>query len=152
MRKFTFRYKTETKQNYTCVTIKELEELLGKETPNSKIPKIIDLILQWKRLLLGIILIWILIYTLVYLAGLKKEIAVLRRESAGLRQDILNLQEENAGLQRKLDAKQSSEISVSKEAGDSAPLETLLNGESEDEENSLTEDTNTPRRGWSGPN
>ncbi|MFA4884847.1 MAG: hypothetical protein WC601_03575 [Desulfotomaculaceae bacterium] len=125
MRKFNIRYNTSAKQNYTSLTIKELEELLGKETSNSKIQKTLDLILQWKRLLLGIILILILIYICGYLTGLKKEIAVLRGESAALRLDILNLQEENAGLQKKLDAKQPSESSAPEEASDTTPQETL---------------------------
>ncbi len=134
MRKFNVRYNTSAKQNYTCLTVKELEELLGEETSNSKIQKTLDLILQWKRLLLGIILILILIYTCGYLSGLKKELAVLRGESAALRQDILNLQEKNAGLQGKIDAKQQSENSVPEEEIDTAPQESLISGASGDKD------------------
>ncbi len=145
MRKFTFSYKAAPKQNYSCVTIKELEELLGKEeTTDSKISKILNLILQWKRLFLGIFLIWILIYAIVYLAGLKKEITLLRGESAGLRQDILNLREENADLRRELHAKQPPESPVAEEADEAEPPETQLSDEFMDEEYTPDEETNTP--------
>lgn len=144
MRKFNIRYNTSPKQNYTCPTIKELEESLGKETSNSKIQKTLDLILQWKSLLLSIILILILLYTFGYLSGLKKEIAVLRGESAALRQDILNLQEENAGLQKKIDAKQQSENSTPGEASDTTSQDTLSSGASGDEESTRTEGAISP--------
>jgi hypothetical protein len=143
MRKFKIRSNNPAKQNYTCLTIKELEELLGQETSNSKVQKALDFILQWKRLLLGIILIFILIYTCGYLSGLKKELAVLRGESAVLRQEILDLQEKNAGLQEKLDAKQQSESS-SEETGDVELQETSDNSASADEDSTLTEEANSP--------
>ncbi len=144
MRKFNIGYNTSAKQNNNCLTIKELEELFGKETSNSKIQKTLDLILQWKRLLLGIILIFILIYTCGYLSGLKKEIGILRGESAALRQDILDLQEKNAGLQGNLDAKQQSESSTSEETSDAGPQENLNNSASSDEDSTLTEDESAP--------
>ncbi len=143
MRKFNIRYNKSAKQNYNCLTIKELEELLGEETSNSKIPKALDLVLQWQRLLLGIILIFILIYTCCYLSGLKKEMAVLRGESAALRQDILNLREENAGLQEKLDSLQQSESSAPEETSDVAPEDTPHSSDSTDEESTLTGETSS---------
>lgn len=144
MRKFNVRYNNPAKQNYNNLTIKEVEDLLEKENSNRKIQKALDLILHWKRLLLGIILIFILFYACGYLSGLKKEIAVLRGESAALRQDILDLQEKNAGLQGKLDAKQPSEISASEEINDTTPEDTPHSGASTDEESTLAEEANSP--------
>jgi len=128
MHKFNIRRDHTAKQNYTCLTVKELEELLGKEASNSKIPRILGFVSQWRRLLLSLCLVLIITYVCGYFLSLKREIAVLRRESTTLRNDILNLKEENAGLQKQLDEKQPPVKPDSEEISESAPQDTQNSG------------------------
>lgn len=144
MRKFNIRRHHAIQQNYTCLTIKEAEELLGKEASNSRIQRILDFVSQWRRLLLGLCLVFIITYMCGYFLSLKREIAVLRRESATLRNDILNLKEENAGLQKQLEERQLPIKSDSAETIESTPQGTQNSSNlSTDEEKTLI-DTENP--------
>lgn len=80
MKKFGDTNNVTSEQEYSGLTITELENKLITEQPENGINIVFRALSRWGRLLAALCLVLILIYGICYIQGLKKEIEGLRRE------------------------------------------------------------------------
>lgn len=80
MKKFGDKNNVTTEQEYSGLTITELENKLITEQPENGINIVFRALSRWGRLLVALCLVLILIYGIFYIQSLKKEIEGLRRE------------------------------------------------------------------------
>lgn len=80
MKKFGDKNNITSEQEYSGLTITELEKKLITEQPESGIDIVFCALSRWGRLLVALCLVLILIYGVCYIQSLKKEIEGLRSE------------------------------------------------------------------------